>query len=366
MKALGMILAGGNNRRMRELSSRRAIAAMPMAGSFRAVDFTLSNMSNSGIGTVAVITQYSSRSLDEHLSSSKWWDFGRKQGGLYLLNPTITPENNDWYRGTADAISQNLNFLYKRHEPYVVIAPGDGIYKLDYNDVIDFHSDNDADITVVCKDFPEGADVSRFGVLQTDEKGRIMEWEEKPVASPFRTVSTGIYVIRRRLLISLMEQCREMEWTDLVRDVIMRQKNVMNIMAYRLDSYWTNISTVKAYYDANMDFLKDDVRKHFFHEYPSIQTKVDDYAPAKYNTGADVKGSLIANGVIMNGQVSDSILFRKVFVGNGAVIKNSLVFKDSYISDGAILEYCIVEAGVTIPTGAVHKGTPEKPLIITE
>ena len=146
----------------------------------------------------------------------------------------------------------------------------------------------------------------------------------------------------------------------------MRQKNVMNIMAYRLDSYWTNISTVKAYYDANMDFLKDDVRKHFFHEYPAIQTKVDDYAPAKYNTGAEVKGSLIANGVILNGEVTDSILFRKVFVGNSAVIRNSLIFKDSYVSDGAVLEYCIVEAGVTIPAGAVHKGTPEKPLIITE
>ena len=366
MKALGIILAGGNNKRMKELTQRRAIAAMPMAGSFRAIDFTLSNMSHSGIGTVAVITQYSSRSLNEHLSSSKWWDFGRKQGGLFLFNPTITPENNDWYRGTADAIAQNLDFLYRRHEPYVVIASGDGIYKLDYNDVIDFHAENDADITVVCKDMPEDADVSRFGVVRTDEAGRIHDWEEKPIATELRTISTGIYVIRRRLLISLMEQCMEMEWTDLVRDVIMRQKNVKKIMAYRMDGYWTNISTVNAYYQANMDFLKPEIREHFFREYPSVQTKVDDFAPAKYNPGSKVTDSLVANGVIMNGQVEHSILFSKVYVGSNCQIKNSIVLGEAYISDNVVLENCIVEARTNIPAGTVYKGTPEAIKIVTE
>ena len=133
MRAVGIILAGGNNHRMRELSQKRAIAAMPIAGGFRAIDFALSNMTNSSIQKVAVLTQYNARSLNEHLSSSKWWDFGRKQGGLFVFTPTTTADNSFWYRGTADAIAQNLDFLKKCHEPYVIIASGDGVYKLDYN-----------------------------------------------------------------------------------------------------------------------------------------------------------------------------------------------------------------------------------------
>ena len=152
MKALGLILAGGNNNRMRELSNKRAIAAMPVGGSYRCIDFALSNMSNSHVQRVAVLTQYNARSLNEHLSSSKWWDFGRKQGGLYVFTPTVTANNSWWYRGTADAIYQNIEFLKRSHEPYVIIASGDCVYKMDYNDVLDYHIEKKADITVVCKE----------------------------------------------------------------------------------------------------------------------------------------------------------------------------------------------------------------------
>ena len=183
MRAIGIVLAGGNSKRMRELSNKRAIAAMPIAGSFRSVDFALSNMSNSHIQSVAVLTQYNSRSLNEHLSSSKWWDFGRKQGGMYVFTPTITAEHSDWYRGTADALYQNLDFLKKSHEPYVVIAAGDGIYKLDYNKVLEYHIEKKADITVVCKDMPGDVDVTRFGMVKTNADGRIVEFEEKPMVA---------------------------------------------------------------------------------------------------------------------------------------------------------------------------------------
>ena len=152
MKALGLILAGGNNNRMRELSNKRAIAAMPVGGSFRCIDFALSNMSNSHIQKVAVLTQYNARSLNEHLSSSKWWDFGRKQGGLYVFTPTVTSDNSWWYRGTADAIYRNIDFLKRCHEPYVIITSGDCVYKMDYNEVLDYHISKKADITVVCRD----------------------------------------------------------------------------------------------------------------------------------------------------------------------------------------------------------------------
>src|SRR5574344_2876708 len=153
MRALGIILAGGNNHRMRELSHKRAIAAMPVAGSYRSIDFALSNMSNSHIQKVAVLVQYNAKSLNEHLSSSKWWDFGRKQGGLFVFTPSITADNSSWYRGTADAIAQNISFLKNSHEPYVVISQGEAVYKMDYNKVLEYHISKKSDLTVVCKQF---------------------------------------------------------------------------------------------------------------------------------------------------------------------------------------------------------------------
>ena len=192
----GIILAGGNSNRMRELSQRRAVAALPVAGSFFSIDFALSNMECSRIQKVAVLTQYNSRSLNDHLSSSKWWNFGRKQGGLYQYTPSYTNENNSWYRGTADAMAQNLSFLKEAHEPYVVIASGDCVYKMDYNKVLEYHIDKGADITVVCKDMPEDFNVERYGTIETDEDGRITEFIEKPLVVKYNTISCGIYVIR--------------------------------------------------------------------------------------------------------------------------------------------------------------------------
>ncbi|WP_434310748.1 glucose-1-phosphate adenylyltransferase subunit GlgD [Hominifimenecus sp. rT4P-3] len=365
MKALGIILAGGNGRRMRELSRKRAVAAMPVAGSYRAIDFALSNMTNSQIGKVAVITQYSSRSLNEHLSSSKWWDFGRKQGGLFVFNPTITPQNNEWYRGTADALAQNLNFLRDSHEPYVVIVPGDGVYKLDYNQVIEYHMQKEADITVVCKQLPAGTDVSRFGVVELDPNMRIVGFEEKPAITELNMVSCGIYVVRRRLLISLLEQCEEMEWFDFVRDVLMRQRRAKKIYAYPLQGYWANISTVDAYYQCNMDFLEPAVRQEFFYDDPEIYTKVDDNPPAKFNPGALVENSLVASGTIINGTIQDSVIFKKVFVGSGCRIQNCIILNDVSIGDGVVLENCIVESRTKIQAGTQVRGEEGAIRIVT-
>ena len=193
MRAIGMILAGGNSHRMRELTNKRAVAAMPVAGSYRAIDFVLSSMSNSHIKKVAVLTQYNSRSLNEHLSSSKWWDFGRKQGGLFVFTPTITIDNGYWYRGTADAIYQNLDFLRKSHEPYVIIASGDGIYKLDFNKVLEYHIDKKADITVVVKDMPKRGS-SEFRTVTLDDYNRSAKLRRSGVVKS-TPVSTGNHVI---------------------------------------------------------------------------------------------------------------------------------------------------------------------------
>lgn len=356
MKAVGIILAGGNNNRMGELSRKRAIPAMPVGGSFRCIDFVLSNMSNSHVQTVAVLTQYNSRSLNEHLSSSKWWDFGRKQGGLYLFTPTVTAENSDWYRGTADAMYQNIDFLKNRHEPYVIISSGDCVYKMDYNDLLEFHIAKKADITIACKDMPADADVSRFGVVRMNEDSRITDFEEKPLVAQSNTISTGVYIIRRRQLIEILEKSAEENRFDFVTDVLVRYRNVKRVYGYKLNTYWSNIASVDDYFRTNMDFLKPDVRKYFFREEPKIYSKVDDLLPAKYNMGSDVSNSLIASGCIINGRVENSVLFKKAFVGKNCVIKNSIILNDAYIGDNTHVENCIVESHGTLRANTFYSG----------
>ena len=356
MKAVGIILAGGNSNRMKELARKRAISAMPVGGGFRCIDFALSNMSNSHVQTVAVLTQYNSRSLNEHLSSSKWWDFGREQGGLYLFTPTVTAENRDWYRGTADAMYQNIDFLKKRHEPYVIISSGDCVYKMDFNEILDYHIEKKADITVVCKEMPVGMDLSRYGVIRMNEDSRIVDFEEKPLVASSNTVSAGVYIIRRRQLIEMLEKAAEENRFDFVMDVLIRYKSVKRIFGYKLKTYWSNIATVEDYYRTNMDFLDYDIRKYFFRDEPKIYSKVDDLPPAKYNYGSDVSNSLVSSGCIINSKVENSILFKKVFVGKNCVIKNSIILNDVYIGDNAHVENCIVESRCTLKANTYYCG----------
>ena len=356
MRAVGIILAGGNSYRMRELSNKRAIAAMPIAGSYRSVDFALSSMSNSHIQKVAVLTQYNSRSLNEHLSSSKWWDFGRKQGGLFVFPPMQTPDNSFWYRGTADSIYQNLNWLKNCHEPYVVIASGDGVYKLDFNKVLEYHIAKKADVTIVVRDMPETEDVTRFGLVRMDDDDRILQFEEKPMAASSHTISCGIYVIRRRQLIELIEKSGEEGRFDFVKDILIRYKDVKRICGYKMDSYWSNIATVESYYRTNMDFLRPEIRNYFFRQYPDVYSKVDDLPPAKYNPGSVVRNSLVSSGSIINGYVENSLIFKDVFVGENCVIRDSIVLNGVYLGDNVRLENCIVESRNTIRPNSTYIG----------
>ena len=366
MKAIGIILAAGNNKLMRELSYKRAVAAMPVAGSYRSIDFALSNMSNSKIQKVAVITQYNARSLNEHLSSSKWWDFGRKQGGLFVFTPTITADSSYWYRGTADSLYQNLHFLKSSHEPYVVIASGDGVYKLDFNKVLEYHIEKKADITIVVKNMQDRSEINRFGVITMNNDNRITDIDEKPLETNLSMVSTGIYVIRRRLLIELIEKAAEEDRHDFVRDILVRYKNIKRIYGYELKSYWRNISSVDSYYKTNMEFLNKDMRDYFFKQYPDIYSKVDDLPPAKYNYGANVRNSLVSSGCIVNGTIENSVLFKKIYVGNNSVIKNSIILSNAYIGDNAYIENCIVESGSTIKANSRYVGDTGTKIVIED
>lgn len=342
---------------MKELCRKRAVCAMPVAGSYRSIDFALSNMTNSHIQKVAVFTQYNARSLNEHLNSSKWWDFGRKQGGLYVFTPAVTAESNFWYRGTADAIAQNLSFLKNSHEPYVVIASGDCVYKLDYNKVLEYHIAKKADVTVVCKDMGPNENVERFGTIKMNEESRIEEFEEKPVVASSNTISCGIYVIRRRQLIEMIEKCEEEDRYDFVKDILIRYKTMKKVYGYKLKEYWRNIASVEDYFNTNMDFLKSETRDYFFRQYPDIYSKVDDLPPAKYNVGSHIRNSLISSGCIINGTVEDSVIFKKAFIGNNCYIKNSIILNDVYIGDNTHIENCIVESRDTIRTNSYHKGS---------
>lgn len=364
MRAIGIILAGGNNHRMKELSQKRAIGAMPIAGSYRSIDFVLSNMSNSKVQKVAVFTQYNAKSLNELLSSSKWWDFGRKQGGLFVFTPAVTADNSNWYRGTADAIYQNLSFLKNSHEPYVVIASGDCVYKMDFNKVLEYHIEKKADVTVVCKEMVVTEGLERFGAIRMDEENRIEEFEEKPLVARSNIVSCGIYVIRRRQLIEMIERSAEEDRYDFVKDILIRYKGLKRIYGYKMEEYWKNIASVDDYFKTNMDFLKPEVRDYFFKQYPDIYSKVDDLPPAKYNVGAKIKNSLISSGCIVNGTVENSVVFKKSYIGNNCIIKNSIILNDVYIGDNTHIENCIVESRDTIRANSYYYGEDDIKIVV--
>jgi glucose-1-phosphate adenylyltransferase len=226
---------------------------------------------------------------------------------------------------------------------------------MDYGKLLEYHIQKQADITVVCKDMPASIDTERFGTIRMNEESRIEEFEEKPVVSRSNTISCGIYVIRRRQLIELIERAEEEERYDFVRDILVRYKDMKRIYGYKIKEYWNNIASVEDYFRTNMDFLKPEVRQYFFREYPGIYTKVVDLPPAKYNVGVNIKNSLISSGCIINGAIEDSVIFKGAFVGNNCYIKNSIILNDVYIGDNSHIENCIVESHGTIQANSYYK-----------
>ncbi len=364
MKAIGIILAGGNNEmRLGDLTSVRAAAALPVGSCYRAIDFPLSNMSNSMINKVAVITQFNSRSLNDHLLSSKWWDFGRKQGGLYVFSPYISNDNSFWFRGTADSIYQNISFLERSNENYVVIASGDAIYKMDYRKVIEYHKEKEADITVVCKEMHD-RDLTKLGIMKLDDDNRITEFEEKPIEPQTNIASLGIYVISRKLLIELLNEIVPEGRFDIVKDIIIRYRRKLKIYGYKFNDYWSSIgSGVMDYYNTNMDFLKCDIRRKFTKDFPYTFTKPKDEPPVKYNDGAEVSNAAIGGGSIINGKVESSVLFRRVYIGENTVIKNSILMEGCYIGNNCVVENAILDKQVSVSDGKEVKGSEQAPVV---
>ena len=362
---LAMILAGGRGSRLHELTNKVAKPAVSYGGKYRIIDFPLSNCANSGINVVGVLTQYESILLNSYVAAGRRWGLDAKESGVFVLPPREKADANlDVYRGTADAISQNIDFIDTYSPDYLLVLSGDHIYKMNYDKMLQAHKDNGADATIAVIEVPM-KEASRFGIMNTDEEGRIIEFEEKPENAHGSMISTGIYVVRRRLLIELVEKAQEQNQYDFVKDILVKYRGLKRMYAYPLQSYWRNISTVEAYYQTNMDFLKPEIREYFFRQYPNVYSRIEDLPPAKYNPGTEVKNSLISSGCIINGVVENSVLFKKVFVGNDCTIKNSIILNDVYIGDHTHIENCIVESRGTIRANSSFTGK-EKIKIVVE
>ncbi len=365
MKAIGIILAGGNTEmRMGELTANRAAAAMPVGGSYRAIDFPISSMTASGIGKIAVITQYNSRSLHDHLVSSKWWDLGRKKGGLFVLSPYTSKDNSSWFRGTADSIYQNISFLKRSNEPYVVISSGDAVYKMNFKKIIEFHKQKEADITIVYKKMCKES-LTKFGIMQMDDDNRVTDFEEKPLDPQSDQASLGIYIIGRELLIDLLEHVVAEGRYDFVRDIIIRLRKRLKIYGCEFEGYWSSVgaSTID-YYRTNMDFLNKEIRDVFTKHEPYIDTKPKDEPPVKYNVNSEVSDCVIGSGTIVNGKIEHSVVFRRVFIGDRAVVKNSILMEGCYIGDDCVIENAILDKNVVVTSGRSILGKGEVPYVV--
>lgn len=359
MKAVGIILAGGRGTQAGVLARQRNLAAMPIGGSYRAIDFSLSNLSNSGVKKVAVISQYNTRSLSDHTVSAKWWDFGRKNSGLFLFTPHMTNMHSFGFRDTADAIYQNIEFLKKSNEPYVIITSGDQVYRMDFDKVIKYHEEKKADITIVCKDFGH-YNLENYGVVGIDENFRIVDFEEKPLSPQHTIASLGIYIIGRELLIKLIDQNEGEGRYSLVNDIIVRYRRKLYMYAYLFEDYWKRIGSIKEFYEINMDFLSEDIRNQFFNTYPHISTKAKDEPPAKFNSYAHVSNCIVSAGDIINGSIENSVLFRRVFVGEDSYIKDSIIMEGATIGKGCVIENAILDKEVFVSDGQHVIGTKDK------
>ncbi len=365
---MGLILSGWKKPALKDLSYKRSVSAIPFGGKYRAIDFILSNMVNSGIKNVGVLTQYSFRSLMDHLGSGKEWDLDRRYDGLFIFPPTVSDEESGWYKGSADAMYHNLSFLKRSNEEYVVIAQGNGIFKMQMGDMLQYHIDKNADITLAYRRMYDytAEELSGLGIIRIDEDSRITDLQEKPLNPQSDLASIGVYMLRRTLLISLIEECIAHGNYDFVKDIMIRKLDRLNIYGYEFRGYWRSISSVRNYYRCSMEVLDPEIREELFIRNGKIYTKVKDEAPAKYNEEAEVTNSIVADGCFIEGTVENSVLFRGVTVAKGAVVRNSIIMQGSVIEPDAVVEYAILDRNVVLTRGKYLKGDTDYPVVVSK
>lgn len=363
---MGIIITGGRKDSMKELVAKRSVSAIPVGGKYRAIDFVLSNMVNAGLDKVGVVTQYSFRSLMDHLGSGKEWDLDRRKDGLFIFPPYLAGEGSGWYRGSADGMHNNLTFLTRSNEEYVMIATGNCIYKMDYNVLLEEHKNNGADITMMVRDMSDldSSEWINFGNLEMDDDCRIFDMQEKPVQPKNALASMGVYIMKRTLLIDLLIEGHAKGYYDLVKDIIVRKLDSLIVKGYMFEGYWRSMSSIPMFYRCNMEMITPEVTKELFEETGRVFTKVKDETPTKYNEEAVVSESIVADGCIIEGEVHNSVLSRGVKVGKGSVIRNSIIMQGTEIGEEVLLDYVILDKEVIVNNGKILKGEQSHPVIV--
>lgn len=352
-----VILAGGEGSRLGVLTDKRAKPAVPFAGKYRVIDFTLSNCANSGITDVMMLTQYRPHSLNEHIGAGRPWDLDRTfSGGIQIYQPYRGRSVTDWYKGTADAIAQNLSFVRRGDPDLILVLSGDHIYKMDYAGLIDFHEKRQADVTIATLNVTR-QEASRMGILATDAEYRVTQFIEKPKDPPGTLASMGIYVFSRAALSQmLLEDSKKRDSShDLGKDIIPRMvTGGLRAFAYPFTGYWVDVGTIDAYWRTQMDLLKTPPPLDLNDRSWIIHTRSEERPPVMVRTGATIKESMITHGCVISpgARVERSILSPGVFVGLNAVIRDSIILSDTVVETGARVERTIVDKGVHVGRGA--------------
>lgn len=347
---IAMILAGGQGSRLKLLTKKTAKPAIPFGGKYRIIDFTLSNCSNSGIDTVGVLTQYQPLALNSHIGVGAAWDLDRNCGGVTLLPPYMDESGGDWYKGTANAIYQNTNYIDSYNPEYVLILSGDHVYKMDYSKMLHFHKKKNADATIAVIEVPT-EEAHRFGIMNTTEDNKIYEFEEKPESPKNNMASMGVYIFNWKFLKSLLKEDENNKYSsnDFGKNIIPAMlKNQKNLYAYPFKGYWKDVGTIKSLWEANMDLIEDNNELNIHDEAWQIYS-VNPTNPAQYiGPNAKVTNSLVVEGCIVLGEVSNSVLFQGVTVGINSRISNSVIMPNTKISGNVIINKAIIGSNVVI------------------
>ncbi len=355
MRTLAVLMAGGAGTRLTVLSDKRAKPAVPFGGKYKIIDFTLSNCVNSGIYDVAVLTQYRPHSLNAHIGIGKPWDLDRQHGGVHLRQPYQGSNSDmDWYRGTADAVYRNLDFIQEKNPDLVIILSGDHIYKMDYRHMLDYHMEKGADLTVAVMNVPL-EETDRFGIMTVNRNMRITEFHEKPKDRDKGTLaSMGIYVFSTDILLKrLSEGSEDAPQIDFGKDVIPGMINQDKVYAYAFDGYWVDVGTVQSFWETNLA-LNTPATAEVLNLYDPdwiVHTRSEERPPVKLGPQAQVVNSLISNGCVIRGRVENSVLSPGVYVSPGAVVKESVIINDTWIGPGAVVDRVIADENVVVGAG---------------
>lgn len=352
--ALALIMAGGASTALNVLTALRSEAALPFGGKYRIIDFPLSNCVNSDIFSVGVLTQFQPRSLNEHISNGRPWDLDRSSGGVRLLQPyqSAPGQTGVWQHGTADAVRFHLDFLRESDEELVVLLAGDHVYKMDYRPMLRAHLERRADVTIAVRAV-NPYETHRFGMITADPDGRVTRFEEKPKRTRSTLASMGIYVFNKEFLIQWLTNGGSNQ-QDFGREVIPALvAAARKVFAYNVLSYWADIGTVQAYWEAHMALISETPALDMYDPEWVVHTRSEERPPVLLGNEAFVDGSLLSDGCRVEGRVIRSVLSPGVYVAPGAVIRDSVIFTDAVIEAGAVIDRAIVDKHVTIGEGAL-------------